>query len=79
VSGGIVFVVSITFFAVSAGGVIVVSTFVLSVVPDTFFVELHADTAMVNVPATARLKISFFIICFFKVDELILISFLYLI
>lgn len=61
VSGGIVFMVSGIFLLVSTGGTaIVVSTLVVSELPETFFVELHAETAMVKVPATARLKISFF-------------------
>lgn len=47
---------------VSAGGVITVESIpVLSVVPETFFVELHADAAIIIEPAKARLKINFFI------------------
>jgi hypothetical protein len=48
-------------FVVSGGVVIVVSVPVLSVVPETFFVELHADVAINIEPAKARLKINFFI------------------
>jgi len=59
VSGGIVIVVSAV-LAVSTG-IIVESTVVLSEVPDTFFVELHAVVAMAIDPAKARLKINFFI------------------
>lgn len=54
VSGDIVFVVS-------AGGTIVLSIPVLSVDPETFFVELHAEAAIIIDPAKARLKINFFI------------------
>jgi hypothetical protein len=63
VSGGIVFVVSGGGVCiVSAGGaVMVVSVPVLSVVPETFFVELHADVTINIEPAKARLKINFFI------------------
>lgn len=53
VSGGIVLLVST--------GFIVVSVEVLSEVPDTFFVELHAEVATISEPAKARLKINFFI------------------
>ena len=65
-SGGVVFVVSGggggVVCVVSAGGVvIVVSVPVLSVVPETFFVELHAEAAIIIDPAKARLKINFFI------------------
>jgi len=42
-------------------GTIVLSVPVLSVVPDTFFVELHAEAAIIIEPAKARLKINFFI------------------
>jgi len=42
-------------------GFIVVSVEVLSEVPDTFFVELHAEMATITEPAKARLKINFFI------------------
>jgi hypothetical protein len=58
--------VSGIFLLVSTGGTaIVVSTLVVSELPETFFVELHAEMAIVKVPATARLKINFFIrICF---------------
>ena len=48
--------------AVSTGVVAVESTLRLSDVPDTFFVELHAEIAIVNVPATIRLKINFFMV-----------------
>jgi hypothetical protein len=70
VSGGIVLVVSAGTREVS-GADIVVSALVLSELPDTFFVELHAEIAMVSVPATARLRINFLIgICFvFKNNE----------
>jgi hypothetical protein len=50
-------------FIVSTGIVRVVSTNVLSEVPDTFLVELHADTAIINTPLKARLKIIFFMGC----------------
>lgn len=60
VSGGNVLVVSIN-LDVSTGVDMLVSTLVLSEVPDMFFVELHADAAIIKVPAKARLKISFFI------------------
>jgi hypothetical protein len=49
-----------TVLAVSTG-FIVVSVEVLSEVPDTFFVELHAEVAIITEPAKARLKINFFI------------------
>ncbi|MNY70787.1 hypothetical protein D3C86_2089930 [compost metagenome] len=56
---------------VSTGGTdMVVSTLVLSEPPETFFVELHAEMAIVKVPATARLKISFFIRICFKFNSL---------
>ena len=63
-SGGVVRVVSAggVVVVVSAGGVVmVVSVPVLSVVPETFFVELHAEAAIIIEPAKARLKINFFI------------------
>jgi hypothetical protein len=41
--------------------VVVESVPVLSDEPDTFLVELHADVANIIDPATARLKIIFFI------------------
>lgn len=64
VSGGIVLIVSAGIRDVS-GADIVVSALVLSELPDTFFVELHAEIAVVSVAATARLKINFLIgICF---------------
>jgi len=49
-----------TVLAVSTG-FIVVSVEVLSEVPDTFLVELHAEVAIISEPAKARLKINFFI------------------
>jgi hypothetical protein len=69
VSGGVVLVVSVVVRVVSVVvdepvvGVLVVveSVLVLSDDPDTFFVELHADVANIIEPATARLKIIFFI------------------
>jgi len=59
VSGGVVLLVSTVF--VSTGVDIVESTVVLSEVSEALFVELHADTAKINEPAKARLKIIFFI------------------
>jgi len=53
--------VSTGIFLVVSTGLIVVSTAALSVVPDIFFVELHEDATIVKHPATARLKINFFI------------------
>jgi hypothetical protein len=68
VSGGVVvFVVSVVVVPVVpvvVGVLLVVvveSVRVLSEEPDTFFVELHADVANIIDPATARLKIIFFI------------------
>jgi hypothetical protein len=61
VSGGIFVVSGDVVFVVSAGGTMVVSVPVLSVDPETFFVELHADAAIIIDPAKARLKINFFI------------------
>lgn len=56
VSGGVVLVVSI-------GAVVAVeSIVVLSDDPAMFLDELHADAAIINVPAKARLKIIFFIV-----------------
>jgi hypothetical protein len=60
VSGGS-FVVSAGATRVVSIGFMVVSVAVLSVVPDTFFVELHAEVAIIIEPAKARLKINFFI------------------
>ena len=66
-SGGVVvLVVSAVVLEVSIGvvdGVLILveSTLVLSDDPDRFFVELHADVAIIIEPATARLKIIFFI------------------
>lgn len=59
VSGGIVMLVSAV--PVVSTGIIVESAEVLSELPDTFLVELHAVVAMAIVPAKARLKINFFI------------------
>lgn len=64
VSGGMVLVVSIV--CVESTGTMVLSVVVLSELPDTFFVELHADVATNIVPAKARLKINFFIGWLFK-------------
>jgi hypothetical protein len=61
VSGGVVPVVS-TGFAVVSTGIAEESVIVLSAPPETLFVELQADAAIIIVPANARLKISFFII-----------------
>jgi hypothetical protein len=64
VSGGVVLVVSVVDRVVSVVvGVLMVveSVPVLSDDPDTFLVELHADVANIIEPATARLKIIFFI------------------
>jgi hypothetical protein len=68
VSGGVVvLVVSVTVCAVSLVVVVVdvltlvESILVLSEDPDRFLVELHADVANIIEPATARLKIIFFI------------------
>ena len=61
VSGGVVLVVSTGTVVVSTG-VVVESVVVLSAPPETLFVELHADAAIIIVPAKARLKINFFII-----------------
>jgi len=47
--------------AVVSTGTEVESTIVLSVEFDTFLVELHAEAAIINEPAKARLKIVFFI------------------
>jgi len=59
VSGGVVVVV------VSAGVVVIVeSIVVLSDDPAMFFDELHADVAAISEPATARLKIIFFIVLY---------------
>ena len=55
VSGGVVDVVSI-------GAVVVESVIVLSDDPAIFLDELHADVAIIIVPAKARLKIIFFIV-----------------
>jgi hypothetical protein len=60
VSGGAV-VVSTGTAAVSTGTA-VESVIVLSEVPETLFVELHADAPIIIVPAIARLRINFFII-----------------
>ena len=63
-SGGVVLVVSVVDLVVSVvvGVLIVVESVpVLSDDPDTFLVELHADVANIIEPATARLKIIFFI------------------
>lgn len=63
-SGGVVLVVSVVDRVVSVVvGVLMVveSVPVLSDDPDTFLVELHADVANIIEPATARLKIIFFI------------------
>jgi hypothetical protein len=72
VVGGVVVAVSTT-LAVSAGIVVVaeestvVEVLVLSVdVSEAFLVELHADVAIINEPAIARLKIIFFIVCCFN-------------
>jgi len=64
VSGGVVLVVSVVDRVVSVvvGVLIAVESVpVLSDDPDTFLVELHADVANIIEPATARLKIIFFI------------------
>lgn len=62
VSGGIVFEVSgVVVVVVSIGAVVVESVIVLSDDPAMFLDELHADVAIINVPAKARLKIIFFI------------------
>jgi hypothetical protein len=68
VSGGVVvLVVSVTVCAVSLVVVVVdvltlvESVLVLSEEPDRFLVELHAEVANIIEPATARLKINFFI------------------
>jgi hypothetical protein len=42
-------------------GIAVESIAVLSELSDTFFVELHAEVAIIIAPAAARLKIIFFI------------------
>ena len=64
-SGGVVLVVSVVVervVSVVVGVLIVVESVpVLSDDPDTFLVELHADVANIIDPATARLKIIFFI------------------
>jgi len=65
VSGGVLPTVS-TGTAVVSTGVTVESVIVLSELPDTLFVELHADAAIIIDPANARLKINFFIIRGFK-------------
>ena len=65
VSGGVAFVVS-TGTAVVSTGLTVESVIVLSEVPDTLFVELHADAAIIIDPAKARLRINFFIIRGFR-------------
>lgn len=65
VSGGIVLDVSggVVVDVVSIGAVVAVeSVIVLSEEPAMFFDELHADVAIINVPAKARLKIIFFIV-----------------
>ncbi|GAA3978855.1 hypothetical protein GCM10022246_33700 [Pedobacter ginsengiterrae] len=64
VSGTFVFIVSggVVFLVVSAIGVVVESIFVLSEEPAIFLDELHADAAIINEPAKARLKIIFFIV-----------------
>jgi len=56
VSGGVVV------FVVSIGVVAVESVIVLSDEPAIFLDELHADVAIIKVPAKARLKIIFFIV-----------------
>ena len=63
-SGGVVLVVSVVDWVVSVviGVLIAVESVpLLSEDPDTFLVELHADVANIIEPATARLKIIFFI------------------
>jgi hypothetical protein len=59
VSGMVVVVVSIV--PVVSTGIAVESIAVLSELSDTFFVELHAEVAIIIAPAAARLKIIFFI------------------
>ena len=61
VVSGFVVVVSTGTAAVSTGTV-VESVIVLSDVPETLLVELHADAPIIIVPAKARLRINFFII-----------------
>jgi len=58
VSGGIVVVSTVPFVST---GIAVESIVVLSVLSDIFLVELHAEVAIIIEPATARLKIIFFI------------------
>jgi len=64
VSGGIVLDVSVGVVVevVSIGAVVVESIVVLSEDPAMFLDELHADVAIIIVPAKARLKIIFFIV-----------------
>lgn len=87
VSGGIVLDVSagVVVFVVSIGAVVVESVMVLSEEPAIFLDELHAEVAIMIVPAKARLKIIFFIVsiviynpnknvinwfCFFRLKQL---------
>ena len=63
VSGGIVLVVSAgILLVVSIGAIVVESVIVLSDEPAIFLDELHAEVAIIIVPAKARLKIIFFIV-----------------
>jgi len=65
VSGGVVLDVSggvVGVAVVSIGAVVVESIVVLSDDPAIFLDELHADVAIINEPAKARLKIIFFIV-----------------
>jgi hypothetical protein len=72
VSGGVVFIVSITFLEVSVVFIVEsVVVVVLSLVSVAFFVELHAEASIIIEPATARLKTVLFIVCFFNVNETI--------
>jgi hypothetical protein len=66
-SGGVVVLVvsavvcDVSIVVVDVVLVIVESVLVLSEDPDRFLVELHAEVANIIEPATARLKIIFFI------------------
>ena len=69
-SGGVVVVLVVSVVIVCVESVVVVvgllivvveSILVLSEDPDKFLVELHAEVANIIEPATARLKIIFFI------------------
>ena len=62
VSGGILTAVS-TGFIVSVGTEIAVSRLMLSVVPETFLVELQADRDNIKNPLKTRLKYAFFMGC----------------